>query len=496
MSLSVDKKKGVKLKVAKRNGKLAVVMIVIAEAVFSFFLYLAIAGKIFAPLPAGAQPGVPDYISYQGRLTDTSGNPLGGAGSVYCFRYSIWDAQTSGNQLWPAGTPGNSTTTVTDGIFSDQIGRIDSLATLDFMSTSTYYLQVQVSTSSLTCATGLETLAPRQQIVSDAWSQTASNVYGSSIRTNVTQKVQIGAAGAGQTSSTLTFLSLDVNNTTGDESINGTCSFNGALWYDSAMTRALVCEAGHIQAISNASTTIAGIQAGGASPISSGVVSISNVANVGITQNGNTISLSAPAGGGGGATLNQWNYPSGIWSNGGVIGVSTLAVAPMHMPVAISATNAAIMVSGASAATASAVSIAASLGIYTRGAGASSTLVSLASSASFSTAMPSGASITRSYAGLRRISMTGNFNFTPGDYWYGVLVRNSTATFSIMGGGASAYSGNVGLNTASSILPMPGLGIYSVTIATNGTLPASIAFSAIAATGQKAVMPWIMFTSF
>ena len=222
------------------------------EVVFSFFLYLSLAERVFVITPAGATAGIPELISYQGMLTDSSGNALGGAGSTYCFRYSIWDSVSAGNQLWPSGTPSNSTTTVTDGVFSDQLGRMDNLSGLDFMSTSTYYLQVQVSTSSLTCATGLETLAPRQQIVSDAWSETSQGVYGSQLQTNSTaNKVQIGT-GAGVTYGSQTLLSLDWVSNSGGETIGSTtCSTeNGSLWYDSSLNRTVVCENGIVEPVS------------------------------------------------------------------------------------------------------------------------------------------------------------------------------------------------------------------------------------------------------
>lgn len=316
MSLNIDKKKGVKLKTSKKNGALIFAILIVIESVFTFFLYLSLAGKIFAPPKAESAAGVPELISYQGRLTDTSGNPLGGAGTVYCFRYYIYDSATTGNQIWPAGTATNSTTTVADGVFSDQIGRMDSLATQDFMSTSSLYLQVQVNTTTSTCAGSWENLTPRQQITSNAWSQTAQNIYGDIIRTNVARKAQIGT-GLGSSSSTITMLSLDVNNTSGDENIGGTCSNNGSLWYDSTFTRALVCENNVIQTISNSSTTIAGIKENSTSTvISSGVANFSAQANITINQTGNTLGFSVAApGGGAGVTLSRYpNMPWGMWT--------------------------------------------------------------------------------------------------------------------------------------------------------------------------------------
>jgi len=144
------------MKTVKKRGMGFVALVIVLEAVFSFFLYLSVAEKVFVVVPAGATAGVPGLISYQGMLTNASGTALNSNGAAYCFAYSIWNSPTvgAGNELWPlqsigdaSNSPQFSTTTVTNGVFSDQLGRVDSLAGLDFVSTSTYYLQVQVETS-------------------------------------------------------------------------------------------------------------------------------------------------------------------------------------------------------------------------------------------------------------------------------------------------------------------------------------------------------------
>lgn len=307
MSLSIDPKNGVRVKTSRKPGRGIAALIIVLEAVFSVFLYMSLAERVFVVIPAAAQPGVPELISYQGMLTDSSGNPLGGAGSIYCFRYSIWDSQSGGSQLWPqpalgdaSTTPTNSTTTVEDGVFSDELGRTDTFGALDFgantTGSSTYYLQVQVSTSSLTCASGVETLSPRQQITSDAWSQTAQSVYGSQLRTLISNNtVQIGT-GSGVISG-WTLLSLDVAHGSG-ESVGGSCSPDGTLWYDSTLKKALVCVNSTIQSFSNGTSTINSIGTNGTTTlIASGEALFSASANITITQSGNTLSFSvAPPG--------------------------------------------------------------------------------------------------------------------------------------------------------------------------------------------------------
>lgn len=74
---------------------------------------------------ADAAPGIPRIISYQGRLTNASGNLLGGSsGANYYFRFSLHSDLSGGAQLWPANdaTPCTHTLTVKEGVFNAGIG--------------------------------------------------------------------------------------------------------------------------------------------------------------------------------------------------------------------------------------------------------------------------------------------------------------------------------------------------------------------------------------
>lgn len=148
----------------------------------SVFLYMA-AFVFLSSLTfsfVSADTGVPNTISYQGRLTDSGGNALGGSGTTYYFKFSIWDNPTvgSGTKLWPASNPNSTTLTVRQGSFSVDIGDTDNgypdVLDYNFNTNSKVYLQIEVSGDNTT----FETLTPRSAISSAAFSQVASSVNG------------------------------------------------------------------------------------------------------------------------------------------------------------------------------------------------------------------------------------------------------------------------------------------------------------------------------
>lgn len=134
-----------------------------------------------------AAPGVPKIINYQGRLLDSGGVLLGGAGTEFCFRFSFYDDPTpgSGTKLWPSGSPSVMTIDVQNGIFSAGIGDTNIGGdTLDynFQDTDTIYLNVEVATQvGGSCAGGdesFETLSPRHRILASGYAINAGAVGG------------------------------------------------------------------------------------------------------------------------------------------------------------------------------------------------------------------------------------------------------------------------------------------------------------------------------
>jgi hypothetical protein len=478
-----------------KRGVVLLSVVIGLEAIFSFFLYLSLAGRIFSPNPAYSASGVPALLSYQGRLTDTSGNNLGGTGTTYCFRYSIYDATSTGSKLWPASTPNNSTTTVKDGIFSDQIGRMDTL-TYDFFSTSTVYLNVDVNTATTTCGGSWESMLPRQQITASGFSLSSQSVYGSALRTTTSTKVQVGTGGGVPSGQTL--LSLDQKNSA--DTIGGSCTDNGSLWYNSANTKALVCENSIIQQISNPTSTIAGIkEQGAASPISSGTVNFSGQQGVTISQNGQTLQFSA-----GIMASRAQLIPTGqISSSAMANGNASFRYFVLENPVSFSRVDVPIVVSLSSSATANTADLNISSGIviYSRNASTLSPIMGSFGTTTYTWA--SGTSNFSSLTGGKFASFALGGSLPAGEYWIGFQLSTTnnssigTATtqlansISVLHGSVYSLSGfgNFG-NTFSASTNFLMNGMFTNTItATNQT----IALSNISMTGTQGARAYFPF---
>ncbi len=97
---------------------------------------------------APTAPPTPRLLTYQGHLLDVAGLPV--ADGAYPMAFSLWDAESAGQQLWG---PEAHTVTVTDGYFALLLGAEMPLDAVHF--TGDTYLEIAV---------GGETLTPRQRL--------------------------------------------------------------------------------------------------------------------------------------------------------------------------------------------------------------------------------------------------------------------------------------------------------------------------------------------
>ena len=153
-----------------------------ARSVFLFLcvisvLTFSVAGR------AHAAAGVPTILSYQGRLTDGSGNLVGTAsGTTYYFKFSIWNVATGGtagtDRLWPSSAPSSFGASVRQGVFTVNIGDTDNgfpnALDYDFNTNKDIFLQVEVSSNN----SDFETLSPRQRISAAPFARLAGAVSG------------------------------------------------------------------------------------------------------------------------------------------------------------------------------------------------------------------------------------------------------------------------------------------------------------------------------
>lgn len=542
MSISNDGIRLVPKKSRTRQRAVLGLCIIAAELCLTVFFYLGVGAHIFYPSASFGATGSPNLLSYEGYLTDASGNPLGGTGTPYCFRFSIYDNQTvgAGTKLWPSGTPATTMATSTDGVFSALIGTADVLD-YNFYDNDATYLNVEVNTTPSTCGGSWQTLSPRQRIASSGYAISTENIYGSLLQTQTSNsRVQVGA---GSGSPTPIYFGLDVKSTA--DYVGQSCTTSGTVWYNSAVSKALVCENGVIQAISNAgaTTTLAGITANTAGAASTGTIVFSNSNGVTFGINGNTITASVNAGGGGGtisSLVNQFPASTGTqtFGNMGVTsGSAQFYPVSIESNLAFNAVRVLYNFSYATSTVSGQQTISSTFGLYSNNANT----LSLISSNSLSFAITnSSVSATLSFAtstgtggygygtttasttaqihslfgtvGLRRIDLQfGNtMSLTPGMYWLGVLRRESSSSANI--GISAGIAGNImvplnnagRIGTASSALttnmslraPYIAFGPYTSTGSAGygGTaLPSSVFVSGIAHTAT--IMPFMTFAS-
>jgi hypothetical protein len=127
------------------------------RGILSFLVLLS-----FILFSGGSALAVPGLISYQGKLTDTSGTPLNGA---YSMRFIIYDSINGDDPLWSE----DQSVQVTDGIYDVQLGAFTPLGG-DNLTDDHNYLEVRIHNG-----TDWEVLTPRQRFTSTAFAFKAAD---------------------------------------------------------------------------------------------------------------------------------------------------------------------------------------------------------------------------------------------------------------------------------------------------------------------------------
>ena len=108
-----------------------------------------------------SQAEIPQFLNYQGKVTDTGGVPV--ADGDYSMIFTIYDAETSGTSLWSSGA---MTVSVSGGVFSVLLGDTGQPAlTLDF--DEDYWVEVDIEG---------DVQSPRMRIGSSGYAYMASGI--------------------------------------------------------------------------------------------------------------------------------------------------------------------------------------------------------------------------------------------------------------------------------------------------------------------------------
>ena len=168
------------------NPGTLIMMVILALAV------PAIAGPAQAPSATSTST-----ISYQGRLADSSGNPLT---AIANMEFRIYDVPAGGVSLWTEMWTGSNAVEVSDGLFNVMLGSINNTLAESVEGHDELYLGITVNTDS--------EMEPRVQLGSVPFSMQALTVADGSITTEkiasgaVTQHQAVSGSTGASTSST------------------------------------------------------------------------------------------------------------------------------------------------------------------------------------------------------------------------------------------------------------------------------------------------------
>jgi hypothetical protein len=245
-------------------------------------------------VPFLVHAAVPTILSFQGRLTDSSSNLLGGSGTTHWFRFRIYDAVSGGAVLWESDTDDGVPVIVTQGVFNVLLGDETltnmSALSVDF-SEAERWLEVDVSDDS--AAGPFDTMSPRQRIAASGYALVSENVFG-------------GYASVSE------FRQTDLSDC--DDS-------NDKIIYDAATSR-FICAAD--------ATESGGTQMGFREGLTGGFTNFSsasfNAPHFSLNVSNDDVRISLDWGSGGPASLSQNETVTGAWTFSGETAFTTASV--------------------------------------------------------------------------------------------------------------------------------------------------------------------------
>ena len=147
----------------KRAVPLSIIKVIAAAGLAVSIFIIGTFAATSAPT-AQTGNGVPNLISYQGYLTDDSGNPIDGTATL---TFGIYTDVIGGSLLWSETQP---SVPISDGYFSVMLGSVTPLSSETF-SEPNRYLQVGVDSGSGTVE------LPRQQFTAVPYALNAANAW-------------------------------------------------------------------------------------------------------------------------------------------------------------------------------------------------------------------------------------------------------------------------------------------------------------------------------
>ena len=196
--------------------------------------------SLLAPSASAAQT-IPYKMNFQGRLTDTTGQPV--ANGSYNMKFRIFDASSGGSEQWSETRETTNRITVTNGLFSTQLGDVTPLP-VSIFTTQNLYFEIELPTpatatcSTASCASFTEgAMTPRSKLGSSPYAFNADTIDG------------IDGASLAQQGAANTFTAANIfNNTVTIGSSNSTTKFvvqnNGATALLTADTSNTVVKVG------------------------------------------------------------------------------------------------------------------------------------------------------------------------------------------------------------------------------------------------------------